>query len=409
MPKKTLTHSFISNLKPPEKGKRIEYYDEVVEGLLLRITHTGHRSFSFRYGPTGKRYTIGNFSDVTLAQARDKAKDLKYKVKQGEDPQADKLAKRRKPKEKSVKELAELFKKRHFPKLKESTQNDYTNRIDNVIVPALGKMEVKTVDRVDVIDLLEEIAEENGAPIQSNRVRAILSSMYTFAVDRGIAELNPVSGTKRFGKEKRRKRVYSEKEIRKLWKQFELQDEPFRSVFKMLLICGQRAGETRVMRWNEIKDGIWTIPEENTKAKRVQVLPLPPMALDVLDEIKILTDSSDFVFESPRMDNKPIQWLQHRASDVRKASKIKDFRLHDLRRTAASYMAELGVDRTVLGKVLNHKGLAGDDQVTAIYDRHEYIKEKKIALLKWNRLLSQILEKEIRTNVFKIGGIDELQ
>lgn len=376
---------------------------------MLRITHTGHRSFSFRYGPTGKRYTIGNFSDVTLAQARDKAKDLKYKVKQGEDPQADKLAKRRKPKEKSVKELAELFKKRHFPKLKESTQNDYTNRIDNVIVPALGKMEVKTVDRVDVIDLLEEIAEENGAPIQSNRVRAILSSMYTFAVDRGIAELNPVSGTKRFGKEKRRKRVYSEKEIRKLWKQFELQDEPFRSVFKMLLICGQRAGETRVMRWNEIKDGIWTIPEENTKAKRVQVLPLPPMALDVLDEIKILTDSSDFVFESPRMDNKPIQWLQHRASDVRKASKIKDFRLHDLRRTAASYMAELGVDRTVLGKVLNHKGLAGDDQVTAIYDRHEYIKEKKIALLKWNRLLSQILEKEIRTNVFKIGGIDELQ
>jgi integrase len=403
MPKKTLTHSFVSNLKPKGKNfKRTEYYDEVVEGLILRITPTGYRSFSYRYGPTGKRYTIGKFPDISLAQARDFAKDLKHKVKQGADPQDEKLARRRKPKEKTIKDLAETFKKRYLPKLKASTQGDYKNRIDKVIVPALGHIEVNSLRRVDVIDLLEKIAEENKAPIQSNRIRAVLSSMYTFAVDRGIADDNPVSKTKKFGKENRRKRVYTEDEIRVVWQQFELQDEPYRSLFKMLLICGQRTGETRLMKWEHVKDGIWTIPAINTKANRTQILPLPDMALNVLEEIKILTGSSDFVLESPRLENKPIAWVQNRAKKVREDSKIKDFRLHDIRRTAASFMAELAIDRTVLGKVLNHKGLVGDNQVTAIYDRHEYIDEKKMALGAWCNRIEEILKPKKLSNIYQM-------
>lgn len=403
MPKKTLTHSFVSNLKPKGKNfKRTEYYDEVVEGLILRITQTGHRSFSYRYGPNGKRYTIGKFPDISLAQARDFAKDLKHKVNQGSDPQEEKLARRRKPKEKTLKDLAETFKKRYLPKLKASTQGDYTNRIDKVIVPALGHIEVNSVRRMDVIDLLEKIAEENKAPIQSNRIRAVLSSMYTFAVDRGIANDNPVSKTKKFGKENRRRRVYTEEEIRVIWGQFELQDEPYRSLFKMLLICGQRTGETRLMKWEHLKNGIWTIPAINTKANRTQILPLPDMALNVLEEIKMLTGLSEYVFESPRLENEPVAWVQNRAKKVREDSKIKDFRLHDIRRTAASYMAELGIDRTVLGKVLNHKGLAGDNQVTAIYDRHEYIDEKNKALKLWSKKITQILNPSKQSNIYKI-------
>ena len=407
MSNRKLTYTFVSNVQPPDSGKRDEYYDSIVKGLLVRVTHTGHKSFIFRYGDKGKRYTIGSFSDMTIAEARDKARDLKERVRQGHDPQAEKIARRNRPRDLTVKDLAKVFKEKHLPSLKQTTRDDYTRRIENFIEPALGKMRIKDVQRHHVIEVLEEIAENGsdgkGSPIQSNRVRAIMSSMFNFGINRGIADHNPVQHVKPLGKEKQRKRVYSEAEIRTIWKVFDELDEPYRSLFKMLLICGQRAGETRMMRWDEIKENmIWVIPAEKTKAGREQHLPLPDMALTVLDGIKPLTGTSSYVFESPVKRNEPVAWLQKVAGDVRKATKINDFRLHDLRRTAASYMAELGVDRTVLGKVLNHKGLAGDDQVTAIYDRHEYIQEKRNALARWNHVLTEILTGE-REKIKKIS------
>jgi integrase len=408
MPSQNLTYTFVSNLKPPEEGKREEYYDTVVKGLLVRITHTGHKSFIFRYGDQGKRYTIGSFADMSIADARDKARDLKERVRQGYDPQAEKIARRNRPKDLTVNDLAIVFKNKHLPTLKKSTRDDYKRRIDNFIIPALGKMRIKDVQRHHVIEVLEDIAENGvdgtASPIQSNRVRSILSSMFNFGINRSLADHNPVQLVRPLGKEKKRKRIYDDEEIRKIWGQFDKLDEPFRSLFKMLLICGQRAGETRMMRWDEITDDlIWIIPAEKTKAGREQRLPLPEMALEVLDEIKPLTGGSDYVFESPVKRNEPIAWLQKISGEVRKESKVVDFRLHDLRRTAASYMAEMGMDRTVLGKVLNHKGLAGDDQVTAVYDRHEYIKEKRNALNLWTRLLKQILNKNESSKILKIG------
>ncbi len=395
MPKTNLTHAFISNVVIPQKpGSRVEYYDKVVEGLVLRVTSTGHKSYSLRYGDDGKRFTIGKADDFTLSEARNFAKDLKHKVRHGEDPQADKIRQRKAPKAKTVTDLADLFKQRHLPNLKESTRKDYERRIDNFILPALGKFDINDVERYHVIELLEDIAEgDTPAPIQSNRVRAIMSSMYNFGLNRGIADTNPVQSVKPLGKENTRKRVYERHEIKTLWETFDSTHEPFRSLFKMLLICGQRAGETRLMRWDQIQDNIWTIPEENTKAKRAQVLPLPELALKVLKDRKNNLQKSDYVFASTMNPKEPINWLQKIAGEVREKSTIKDFRLHDLRRTVATYMAELKVDRTTLGKVLNHKGLAGDSQVTAVYDRHDYLEEKKAALCKWNNELYLITEK----------------
>src|SRR5699024_3083014 len=111
---------------------------------------------------------------------------------------------------------------------------------------------------------------------------------------------------------------------------------------------------------------------------------------EVIEGMHPLTGKSDYVFESPVIDNQPIQELKRTVRHIRTASGVEDFRPHDLRRTAATYMAKLKVDRTVLGKILNHKGLAGDTQVTAIYDRHTYMDEKRQALQIWSDHLKQI-------------------
>jgi integrase len=389
MPKMKLTHQLLANQKPPKKRKEI--YDTLVNGLFVRITKTGNITFGLAYGSKGKRYTIGSFPTIGLAEARDVAKKLKIKVALGEDPQANKIAKRDAQKPMSVLELSESFKERYLPKLKDSTSADYKRRIDNYIIPALGSIPANELSRRDIIKLLESIAEDKGRPVQSNRVKSILSSMYSYAVNRALVEQNPVKGIKPLGKEKRRKRYYSESEIISIWEAFNQEPEPYCSLFKMLLICGQRSGETRKMKWDDISDGIWTIPEEDTKAGRRHRIPIPYLAMDILKSMKSISGASDFVFSSPVLNNEPIAWLQKASGRVKKNSGVEDFRLHDLRRTTATYLASLKTERTVLGKILNHKGLAGDNQVTAVYDAFDYMKEKKEALNKWNHKLYEIL------------------
>jgi integrase len=171
--------------------------------------------------------------------------------------------------------------------------------------------------------------------------------------------------------------------------------EPFRSILKMLLICGQRAGETRLAEWKHIdKNFIWRIPAENTKANREQNLPLPSLAVNILEELRKETGQSDYIFASSREKNAPISWLQNAAKRVRDNCSVDDFRLHDLRRTVASNLAKLGYDRTVIGKILNHKGLAGDSMVTAVYDRYDYMDQKSEALKEWGDCLFKILKEK---------------
>lgn len=149
-----------------------------------------------------------------------------------------------------------------------------------------------------------------------------------------------------------------------------------------------------MMKWEYVHDGIWTIPEKLTKANREHKLPLPPLAQQILKDLRIYTGGSQYVFQSPAKENQPITWIQWHARSIRDTGDekgVSDFRIHDLRRTVATYMTGMGINRTVLGKVLNHKQLAGDSHVTARYDRYDYMKEKKTALLQWGTRLQAIL------------------
>lgn len=414
---KRLTTPFINNVPTPEK--RLEIFDTHLVGLALRVTENGNKSFVYRYrfGDKVKRYTIGKYPAVSLAKAREEAKNLSYKVSQGIDPQAEKQE-RKKPKKEPLtfKELADKYSKRHLPELKQSTRTEYQRVIDVELNPVIGELPVKEIKRKQIIDLLDAIALERGTPVLSNRVRATLSSIFTFGIDKALfedigIEVNPVLAVKKIKKrkngekvERKRKRTYSPDELKEIWTAFSIQDEPVRSLFMILLLCGQRLGETRRCKWEHInlKNGFWTIPAGETKAKRENIVPLSKQALEIIQTLKKSAGNSEYVFQSNRIENEPVKWLQKASDRVKDITGIDDFRIHDLRRTAATNMAELGTDRTVLGKVLNHKELAGDDQVTAIYDRHDYLEQKRAALQKWANYLERILKDE-PINILKLG------
>lgn len=399
MPKKELTHQFIKSLKAPDKP--IAYYDEIQSGLILRLSKAGTKSFSYRYQFHGKkrRFKIGAFPGMSLAEARDTIHDLKAKIKNGVDPQGERDKRLSQPEPKTFNQLAEQFKKRHLPTLKASTQKSYTERIDQEMIPVFGKMYIKDISRGDIIELLEEIAFDRESPYHSNRVRAILSSMFNFGVRREIVEYNPVKLTQPVGKEEKRDRVLDKDEIQRLWQGFTAIQEPTGSLFKILLLLGQRLGETRRMKWNNITGDVWTIPKVETKANRKHYVPLPSFVLDIIENLR---NDSPYVFQSRRKPGKPLNSVHTGFNSATDMARVDNAKIHDLRRTAATYMAELGTDRTVLGKVLNHKGLAGDTQVTARYDRYDRMDEKRTALNRWSHKLQQIIEGQ-ETNITKIA------
>lgn len=399
MPKLKLTDPFIRNHPAPEK--RVEIYDKHTSGLAVRITPTGSKSFVYRYrfNDKVKRFTIGQFPRMTLAEARDEVGELAYKVNHGTDPLEEKKQLKSRPEPKKFEYLAKRYKSIHLPTLRQSTQRTYGNRIDSELIPAFGNKPINSISRNDIIELLEDIAHDRGHHTHSNRVRAILSSIFSFGVQRGLAEDNPVKSTKPLGKENKRDRVLEEDELKRLWESIETWNEPVRSVFKILLLTGQRKGETTRMKWEDIKENVWEIPASDTKADRKHFVPLSPLALEIIESLK---NDSPYVFESTHNEGRPIKSLNGAFGHIAEQAGITDIRIHDLRRTAATYMAELGTDRTILGKVLNHKGLAGDSQVTARYDRYSYMDEKQQALNRWSHKLQQILEEQ-ETPVTKIA------
>lgn len=410
MPKIELEHNQIKAMKAPDEP--IEYFDTIEKGLILRLSKAGSKTFTYRYRSNGKnkQFKIGKFPDVSLSIARESVRNLRVQVDVGIDPQVEKRKKRYKPDEATFKQLAERYSKRHLPELREPTVIEYQRIIDKELNPILGNYSAKEVTRKQIIDLLDEVAIDRGTAVLSNRIRAVLSSIYTFGIDKAILEANPVLTIKRKKKtkngekvEKRRKRFYTHDELKELWNAFSVQSEPVRSLFFILLLCSQRYTETRKMKWEYIDfdKQTWTIPEELTKAKRKQVVPLSNQAFKIIEALKE-NSNSEYVFTTPRKNDEPIQWMQKAVERVRKLSDVNDFRIHDLRRTGATYMAELKIDRTVLGKVLNHKELAGDNQVTAIYDRHDYLVEKRKALQLWANHLEQILTGK-KAKITKIG------
>lgn len=395
MPKKKLTYTFIDGYK--SENKRVEFLDTVIPGFILRVTEAGTKTFSFRYRYKGKnkRYTIGKYPAISLGDARAKAKQIRAEVDEQKDPAYLKQIEKKKPIEKNIRELADRFKKHHLPKLKESTRKSYKNRIDSVIIPAFGEVRLTDLDRVSIIEWLEEIAIERENPTHSNRCRAILSSMLSFAMDKGMIDYNIMQRVKPVAKETSRNRMYSDTEIRGLWKAFDDQKEPVQSVLKVLLMLGQRRGETLRMRWDQIENSVWSIPLEETKGGRAHYVPLNENVLAIIERLRPLTGASDYVFESWINHGHHMNHLADAADRIRDLSGVDDFRIHDLRRTAASNMARMGTDRTVLGKVLNHKGLSGDSAITAIYDRYKYLDEKREALAVWEIVLEYIVNKEM--------------
>ncbi|MCH9649410.1 MAG: integrase arm-type DNA-binding domain-containing protein [Deltaproteobacteria bacterium] len=383
-------------LQALEPGRyQTDYWDQALAGFGVRVSPSGRKSFVVMYyAPGGKRrMTLGAYPAVSLADGRQRAKKVLYKVAAGGDPQAEKQAER---KAETFAELAEEYLRLHSKAKKRSWKEDQ-RILERDLLPFWKGVKAHDIGRRDVIRLLDLIVQR-GSPIMANRTRALISKIFNFGIGRDIVEFNPTQGVPKPGKEKRRDRVLTESEIQALWKVLEGLAPAMAGTFKMRLLTAQRGAEVLRMRWEHVDGEWWHIPAEVAKNGLAHRVPLAPQTLDLLEELRPITGTSPWVFASPRVNGARITAVQKAAERVAKQAEV-DFVPHDLRRTAASLMASMGTSRLVVSKILNHV----ETGVTAIYDRYSYDAEKRRALVRWGERLEEILSGTGEDNVVRIA------
>lgn len=387
--------------KIKSREKRFEVLDK--DGLYLRVTPTRHKSWVFRYrfGGIPRRMTLGSYPAVSLATAREKRGEAASKVARGSDPGAEAVEEKAKSSaELTFKDLLDEYWK---VELSKTVSCDERKRlVDKDAIPSWGKRKVSSITRREAVLLLDGVRER--APVTANRLQGILVRMFNFASDRAIVDVSPLAGMRR-KKENPRSRVLADAEIKTLWECLSPDREDIgtyrliKLALKAILLTGQRPGEVAGMTWEQLDDAWWVIPADLRKNNEANHIPILPMLADIIEEAKIYSSGSLYVFRSPHDKESHITVGALAMAIRRHKGEIgipERFTPHDLRRTLRTRLAELGVSDAVAEKVLGHK-LQG---VLGVYNRHSYDAEKRQALSLWEKRLREILEpSEPTTNV----------
>ncbi|MBL3568860.1 integrase [Rhodovulum sulfidophilum] len=383
--------------------KRQEIPDDLCTGLYLVVQPTGKKSWQVRYrhGGVHRRMTLASFPTLTLAAARVRAREVMAAASEGRDPAEEvKAAKAPKPEDDrdKIKTLIGQYHKRHLKGLK---SGDVVRReLDRFVVAAWGERDIHRITKRDVIDLLDGIAD-SGRVVTANRVRAYLNKFLNWAVERDILPLSPATGVKPVAKEASRDRVLTDDEIRWFWAACEAEGFPWGPLGKVLLLTGQRLNEAAQITEGEIRGDLWHLTAERTKNGRAHDVPLTETVRAVLAGVERIEGKAGLIFTTT--GKTPVSgFFKARAhlADTMAAIAEKErgepveiprWTFHDLRRTAATGMARLGIPVRVTEAVLNHVSGTGGG-IVAVYQRHDYADEKRQALEAWARFVLSLVE-----------------
>ena len=236
-----------------------------------------------------------------------------------------------------------------------------------------------------------------GTPYAANRLTEVIKRLFSYAVEKQEITNSPMVSIKKPHKKVARDRVLEEREIAALWTAWNSMGFPFGQFMQLCLLTAARRDEVAGMRWSELDldAATWTIPKERTKSERAHIVHLSPTALAALSAVP--KTMGEFVFPTRRGDNY-ISGFGKTRDRAEKLSGVTSWRLHDLRRTAVTGMAELNVAPHVVEKILNHSSgvISG---VAAVYNRFQYLEERAHALDLWSQRIETIVAPDLENVV----------
>lgn len=389
----------IAKAELPERGVRFIFDTnrDAPTGFALRITAKGTKAFVLRYQTPGavRLITIGRWPTWSLADARERARELRREIDAGADPLREKAEERAT----TFGALVEDYDKAHLARLRSGKA---TRRLLDRIGEEKAwkatdwpKRPVRSITSKDVRTLLDKIAA--GAPVLANRMRAALSGFFGWCAGRELLDASPVAKVKAPTAETSRDRVLTDDELRRLWLAADAVGYPFGPLARLLMLTGQRLREVAEMTAAEVRGDVWIIPAARAKNGRESAVPLSAPVRAILDGLKPKGAAGLYFSttgETPVSGfSKAVGRLHAAATEIAAKEREeaglppaepakRDWTLHDLRRTAASGMAGLGVPVHIVEAVLNHASgtVSG---VAAVYVRHDFAAEKRAALDAW--------------------------
>jgi integrase len=370
------------------------FFDEDLPGFGYRLRQSGDkvgRSWVAQYRHAGqtRRITLGSAAVLTSEQARDEAKRILAQATLRQDPASER--KRRDAADRfTLAALAEQYLRAKKPEVRGRTFTEVQRYLQSSYFKPLHNIPVDAITRRDVAARVLIIGREHGL-VAAARARTALSAMFTWAMENGLAETNPTIGTAKPKTPPSRARVLRDEELAAVWKATD-EGTDFNRIVRLLISTGQRRSEVGGLADSEIdtERAMWTIPAARTKNGREHSLPLGSLALDVIHSTPRIVNC-DLLFGA-RTDRGFTSWAEHkRALDKRLSDQVRPWVLHDLRRTCATRLGDIGIEPHIIEALLNHQSghKAG---VAGTYNRSRYATAVQKAVAVWDDHLRALVE-----------------
>jgi integrase len=384
---KTLTDRFVAGIRPADRPLKIS--DAKTRGLVLRVrARTKVWYFRYRKDGAAEWLKLGEYPAVGLAEARTLALDHRHAIDvDGINPAIE----RRKPEPEPAPSVPVFTFADFVPAFvafQKGRNKDWANdesKVNRYLLPVWGPLPLRSITRAHVHELLDTVAGK-GLTFGVNRIQALISRVFTVALDRQLVDAHPAARVIKRFRETPRERSLSDDELRTLWTGLDAQSGAASDAVRLRLLLGQRGAETAGMQWSEIdlEQATWLLPRPRTKTRQPHAVALPPTALALLTRRRAaIPDDEPRVF--------PGLTLQSRDHAALHTIHNSAYQWKDLRRTVGTRLADLGFDETVIGRVLNH---AKHTVTGKHYNQHRYVEEIRQALTAWDAELQRILKNE---------------
>lgn len=394
MPRSRLTAAGVAKMKAPASGQ-VDWFDELLPGFGVRLSYNGTKSWFAMVRVSGKliRSTLGRHPALSLAAARDKARNVKLQAEAGIDPrrvkhaaQIEEAVRYANTFEVVAKEFLQNY---ATPNLRPSTVREYVRALQGNDTAFLTSRPISEITKRDILSIVDRMSAR-GSTGAAGRTLAYLSKFFSWCVDRELLQSSPTDRIRSPQPTKSRDRVLSPNEIALVWRAFSNEGGLFGPLFKLLALTGQRRGEVAGMLWDELDDlsaadPIWRIPGTRTKNHQPHVVPLSPTALELL---RALPNTGHFIFSTNART--PVSGFGKAKARIDAALTQHDvslpaWTLHDLRRTMVTVMnEELRIQPHVVEAVVNHVSGSAKRGVAGVYNRALYLDERRQALNAWD-------------------------
>ena len=420
-----LTDLKIRSLKAAEKPFDVK--DTQVPGLHVRVMPTGHRSFvllgRFPGKPHPTRRALGGYGELTLEEARDKAREWRKLISRGIDPQVQEQRDRQavlRQQSITFAAVAEDFIRDKLPSERKGKETEQDIRRE--LLPKWGKRPITDITPLDVRDLVKAIKDRRGTPYQAHNILIAIRRLFGWAIDQTVygIEQSPCDQLKPksiVGRRLSRTRVLDNDEMRAFWRATGRLGYPYQHIYQLLALTGLRRNEVAWARWDEfnLEHKVWTIPAARMKGGAAHVVPLTADVLAILHELPRFRDGG-FLF-STTFGRKPVRgfnrakrkldwhmlriWraIERIRGEDRHDKKFPPFKIHDIRRTVRTGLSAIpNISDLVRELVIGHT----KPGLHKVYDQYAYLDEKRFALDAWAARLRSIIEAQ-RANVIELA------